>query len=207
MMSDIETILDRHHEDAWNEQCEAFCHSYTDLQRYLDREVLTALDKEFKDVIPGTHVMISVLAGPHMIHELSEFGFQETNKTTLGRATREITGGYYSYVRGDRDSSPRFASNFLPATYEVWGNPTYKSGPIRFGISVFTDPNLGDERDVAHWLGPEDILNQQLRKFIAIPDVQIHCGSVAGDLETALFFWEDKNLVRNRLYSYRRSFF
>ena len=113
-------------------------------------------------------------------------------------AELEITGGYYSAMRGDYDSFANVATIFPPPPYiDVFPDSIWRLGEVL----ICRGKNLAcnDRRDILHLLGPahevyEMIANEFLSEKTGL--LRRSPYSLDTDLEVALGWWKDPQSVK-----------
>ena len=141
---------------------------------------------------PRNIVMVSVLSSRGMVRYISLLGFTRVTEIDISKVNLEVTGGYWSCLRGDKGSSSRNASVFSLSPYHFLKDTTFQRHDLSFGMSL--EHFRGSE--VAHFVGPEDSLLAFLLDMARDPWPNIHLGSFVGDLKIALLWWKDKQQVR-----------
>jgi hypothetical protein len=123
----------------------------------------------------------------------------------MSKVDLEVTGGYSSYLRGDKRWNGPQTSVFSGRSYDVTADTILRKGSISFGMHMHkhTDPWMG-EYEIAHFVGPEDDLPELLQKIIGDSWPDLHLGSFSGDLEIALPWWDgDERRIRDCMYRTR----
>ena len=132
--------------------------------------------------------MVSVLSHWGIAEFHSSLGFTSSTIIDVPSFEIDITGGYYSRLRGDSGATANLVSVFDSNGSRYFSDLVLRRDTLFFGLS-------GNE-EIAHWLGPEARLREFLKSFIDMPQVRIHLGSIYTDLEIALAFWNDKIRIR-----------
>jgi len=144
-------------------------------------------------------VMVSVVCYGPLVDYLKTLGFTKAKGVDMGKVDLEVTGGYSSYLRGDKGSNGGQASVFSGRSYDLTGDTKLRKGSISFGMHTHkhTDPWMG-EYEIAHFVGPEDDLRLLLQQIVGDSWPELHLGSFSGDLEIALLWWDvDDRRVRD----------
>jgi len=131
-------------------------------------------------------VMVSVVCYGPLVDYLKTLGFTKAKGVDMSKVDLEVTGGYSSYLRGDKGSNGGQASVFSGRSYDLTGDTKLRKGSISFGMHTQKHEQWMDDYPIAHFVGPEDDLRGLLQKIIGDSWPDLHLGSFSGDLEIAL---------------------
>lgn len=152
-------------------------------------QLSSLIDKEQSESI-----IVSVIAdwgGPENVASfMNSLGFAQVEDIDMSHIRVEVTGGYFSYLRGDAGASSRNASVFTAERYQFLEDHMFKKHDFYVGMSKYKG------RRVMHLVGAKDNLPKLLFEIISNPSARTHYGSFVGDLEIALRHWEDIDLTR-----------
>jgi hypothetical protein len=132
--------------------------------------------------------MVSLLGSDGLIRYHGGKGFVLKPLARFPAVELEISGGYYAYLRGDRESRSTFASVFQSEPYTQPSGESFLRGPLLFALSQQYD------RIVAHWAGPEGLVAAFLREIAKDREIPIDSESL--DIDIALNFWAEPPSVR-----------
>lgn len=146
-------------------------------------------------------VMLSVVADHSGLPAyLTGHGFVQVSQPrpsveTLPMMEIEITGGYYSYMRGDKKASGSRPTIF-PFIIDLSGLQRRSvTSPERFGGTVTFATSRAESRDVAHIFGPGNAIRAFLETLNADRSAPVRIGSIAGDLAMTLSWWTERSSV------------
>lgn len=128
-----------------------------------------------------TNVMISVVSPSDILEVLALEDFEKVEDVDLHRVYMEITSGYYSYLRGDKNASGSIPSIFYPNTPGIIKESIQRRG----NICVFLSREPESGRSALHFVGPEDALPEAMLHILKATDL-LCLGSVLDDIKLAI---------------------
>ncbi len=141
--------------------------------------------------LPNRFLMVSLVYPGRLFDRLRSLGFEETNSIGIDKVDFELTGGYYSFARGDKGTKSRYASFFSADRSATDLDEKLARDPIFFAIG--SHPHAS----VAHILGPSKQLMHFLTQTLQSSWSRLHLLSFYEDLEVVVRGWIDKATLRD----------
>jgi len=193
---DVSDVTARIKEIAWDSACSPIrvdiVKIYKIKPHLRDDEILRNLLNLSYKSIHERFLMVSVVNYYITSYIERSLKFTKVNKININKVDLEITGGYYSYARGDDRAHSDWASVFkgLP-NYNFSEDFLYQRDDL-----IFANSKIGNGTSL-NLIGPEDKLQSLVISILQDPSAYIHLGSFTGDLKIAYLWWKDKRNIRD----------